>query len=174
MKLVLIPAGEFLMGSPKGEDNRFAVEHQHRVRITQSLYLGVYEVTQAEYEAVMKENPNWFSKDGFEKEKLSALNTRRLPVETVSCDDAAEFCRTLSSLAEETTAGRVYRLPTEAEWEYACRAGTTTPFHFGVKLNGRKANCDGTEPYGTTHNGPFLDRRLFVHSQCIWSVRHAW
>jgi len=113
MKLALIPAGEFLMGSPESEEDRYDGEHQHKVRITKPFYLGVYEVTQAEYEKVMVENPSY---------DKGATN----PVEMVSWDDATEFCKRLS-----TKEGRTYRLPTEAEWEYACRAGTTTKYSFG-------------------------------------------
>ncbi len=140
MKLKLIPAGEFLMGSPESEESRNSDEKQHRVRITKPFYLGVYEVTQSEYEKVMGENPS-----------DSKGATR--PVEMVSWNDAVEFCKKLS--AKE---GRTYRLPTEAEWEYACRAGTTTPFNFGSVLNGKQANCDGDHPYGTETKGPDLGK----------------
>jgi len=119
MKLALIPPGEFLMGSPDSDDAWDREKPQHRVRITQSFYLGMYEVTQAEYERVMGKNPSHF-KSGPDA-----------PVEGVSWDDAQEFCQKLSELAEEKEAGRRYRLPTEAEWEYACRAGTTTRYSFG-------------------------------------------
>ncbi len=156
MKLRLIPAGEFVMGSPESEVNRLDNEYQHRVRITKPFYLGRYEVTQAEYERVMKTNPSWFSSGGDGKEKVHDLGTSRLPVEEVSWDDAVEFCHKLSQLPEEKAAGRIYRLPTEAEWEYACRAGTTTPFHFGSELNGSQANCVGTRPYGTSTEGASL------------------
>jgi len=114
MRLKLMPAGEFMMGSP--ESDKPAMSHgspQHKVRITKPFYLGVYEVTQAEYARVMGENPSRFRR---------ASN----PVEQVSWDDATEFCKKLS--AKE---GKTYRLPTEAEWEYACRAVTTTRYSFG-------------------------------------------
>jgi len=164
MKLVLIPPADFLMGSPEGEQLRFPTEHQHRVRITKPFCLGIYEVTQAEYERVMEENPSWFSPEGDFGDRVSDLNTSRFPVEAVSWDHAVEFCRRLSAMPKERQAGLVYRLPTEAEWEYACRAGTTTPFHFGSQLNGRKANCRGTHPYGTTEKGPYLKRTTTVGS----------
>jgi formylglycine-generating enzyme required for sulfatase activity len=114
MRLKLMPAGEFMMGTPESDNPTMSHESpQHKVRITKPFYLGVYEVTQAEYARVMGENPSRFK---------DASN----PVEQVSWDDATEFCRKLS--AKE---GKTYRLPTEAEWEYACRAGTTTRYSFG-------------------------------------------
>ena len=169
MKLALIPPGEFMMGSPRQEiegliqqfsflkDLLEAEQPQHRVRITKPYYLGMYEVTQSEYERVMGTNPSAFSRGGSSSGKVSGQDTSRFPVENVSWEDAMEFCRKLSSLPEERATGRVYRLPTEAEWEYACRAGTITPFHFGAQLNGRDANCDGNYPYGTTTKGTYLE-----------------
>jgi formylglycine-generating enzyme required for sulfatase activity len=118
MKLVLIPAGEFLMGSPATEEGRYSDEQQHRVRITKPYYLGATEVTQTQYEAVMREN-------------LSDFKGPQRPVETVSWDDAASFCDRLSALQAEKVAGRTYRLPTEAEWEYASRAGSTARYAYG-------------------------------------------
>jgi len=112
----MIPAGDFLMGSPNLSGDASGDEKpQHRVRITQPFYLGIYEVTQAEYECVMEFNPSGFKESG----PLS-------PVEYVSWDDAAEFCRRLSEKE-----GMTYRLPTESEWEYACRAGSVTHYSFG-------------------------------------------
>jgi formylglycine-generating enzyme required for sulfatase activity len=104
MKMVLIPAGKFMMG--EGTD-------QHEVTLSKPFYMGVTEVTQAQYEAVMGMNPSQFK---------GATN----PVETVSWNDAAEFCKKLSEKTRQAV-----RLPTEAEWEYACRAGTQTAFSFG-------------------------------------------
>jgi len=181
MKFRLIPPGEFMMGSPEAERQR-AFEHakaagppwaikriptgdpQHRVRITKPFYLGVYEVTQEEYERVMGTNPSHFSRAGRGKDKVPGMDTSRFPVDMVSWHDAVEFCRRLSAMPAETSVGRVYRLLTEAEWEYACRAGTTTPFHFGSQLNGREANCKGEYPYGTETKGPYLERTTTVGS----------
>jgi len=116
MELVLIPAGEFLMGSPEDEEDRDNDEGpQHRVRIARPFYMGKYEVTQAQWQAVMGENPSRFEDCGGD-----------CPVEEVSWEDCQAFCRKLS-----TRTGREVRLPSEAEWEYACRAGTTTRFSFG-------------------------------------------
>ena len=147
MKFKLIPAGEFMMGSPEDEEDRLDYEGPvHRVRITKPYYLGTYEVTQAEYERIMDENPSRFK------------GSKR-PVERVSWNDAVVFCKRLSEKE-----GRAYRLPTEAEWEYACRGGTTTPFHFGRILNGKQANCRGDQPYGTETKGPYLGETASVGS----------
>ncbi len=119
MKCVLIPAGTFMMGSPESETDRLFDEGpQHEVAITKSFHMGATEVTQEQYEAVMGTNPSDFK---------GAKN----PVDWVSWDDAAEFCRRLSH-----STGKTVRLPTEAEWEYACRAGSTTAFCFGDDESG--------------------------------------
>ncbi len=115
MKLILIPPGEFLMGSPASEAQRGSWETQHRVRITKPYYLGMYEVTQAEYERVMGTIPSWFSRSGVGSARVFGQDTSRFPVEQVSWDDAMEFCRKLSAISGEQAAGRAYRLPTEAE-----------------------------------------------------------
>ncbi len=109
MQLKVIPAGTFTMG--EGDD-------AHQVTLTKPFRIGVHEVTQEQYERVMGSNPSHF-KDP------------QNPVERVSWVDAVKFCEKLSASPEEKAAGRVYRLPSEAEWEYACRAGTTTTYSFG-------------------------------------------
>jgi formylglycine-generating enzyme required for sulfatase activity len=120
MRMALIPAGEFLMGSPDSDHLASGSEKpQHRVRITRPFYLGIYPVTQAEYKRVTRATPSHFKRDP------------NRPVDGVSWDDAQEFCRKLSALRKEKATGRLYRLPTEAEWEYACRAGSTTRWCFG-------------------------------------------
>jgi formylglycine-generating enzyme required for sulfatase activity len=117
MKLKLIPPGEFTMGSNYRADEK----PPHKVTLTKPFELGVYEVTQEQYEKVM----------GVMGTNPSKFKAPQNPVEQVSWTDAVEFCRKLSSLPEEKAAGYVYRLPTEAEWEYACRAGTKTKYSFG-------------------------------------------
>jgi formylglycine-generating enzyme required for sulfatase activity len=124
MKLVLIPKGTFMMGSPKSEEGRQKDETQHEVTISKDYYLGVHEVTQAQYETVMGKNPSHF------QGAIVGNENADLPVENVSWDDAVEFCKKLSDLPEEKKAGRVYRLPTEAQWENACRAGSKTAYLF--------------------------------------------
>ena len=145
MKLVLIPAGEFVMGSPATEDGRASDEQQHRVRITQPIYLGAHEVTQAQYQQVIGTNSSHF-KDA------------RNPVETVSWDDAVRFCHELSALPEEQAAGRTYRLPTEAEWEYACRAGGATKWNFGNTASGM-GEYAWYEDNSQRHTHPVGERR---------------
>lgn len=123
MELLYIPPGKFTMGSPEQEAGREADERPTReVEITRGFYMGKFEVTQAQYRTVMGKNPSLFSADDF-------------PVEQVSWDDAVEFCRKLSELEKKE-----YDLPTEAEWEYACRAGTRAAYHFGESLSKDQAN----------------------------------
>ena len=125
MKLVLIPKGTFQMGSPETEKGRHYNETQHEVTISKDYYLGVHEVTQAQYEKGIGKNPS-----GFQGAIVGNENAD-FPVENVSWHDAVEFCKKLSELPEEKAAGHVYRLPTEAQWEYACRAGSKTAYSSG-------------------------------------------
>jgi formylglycine-generating enzyme required for sulfatase activity len=163
MKFAYIPAGEFMMGSPETEKDRSANEKQHRVRITHGFYLGVYAVTQAEYERMIGKNPSWFATRGGGKDNVAGLDISRFPVESVSWDDAMEFCRKFTE--SERQAGRLpagwkYTLPTEAQWEYACRAGTTTRFNVGDTISTKDANIwiSSKEPnplYRTTSVGSY-------------------
>jgi formylglycine-generating enzyme required for sulfatase activity len=127
LQMVAIPGGTFLMGAPELEEGSSNYQRpQHRVSVP-SFYLGKYPVTQAQYQAIMGDKPSYFQ--GSDR-----------PVETVSCHDAVEFCQKLSQLTD-----RHYRLPSEAEWEYACRAGTTTPFYFGETIDPTVANFRSEE-----------------------------
>lgn len=165
MKLALIPAGEFLMGSAeRAPGAREDEQPQHQVRISKPFYLGVYEVTQGEYEQVMGENLSSFSRAGLLKDAPEELDVSRLPADNVTWFAAIEFCRRLSEMPAEKQAGRVYRLPTEAEWEYACRAGTTTVFAIGDDLSSTQANFNGKHPFGDAEPGPFLNRTATVGS----------
>jgi uncharacterized protein (TIGR02996 family) len=146
MRFAWIPPGVFLMGSPDSELEREDRETQHRVRLTKGLWLGVSPVTQAQWRAVMGTNPSHFQGED-------------RPVEQVSWDDCQEFCARLGERQ-----GWRYSLLSETEWEYACRAGTTTPFHFGTVLNGTQANCDGNYPYGTKEKGPYVERTTVAGS----------
>jgi eukaryotic-like serine/threonine-protein kinase len=135
LEMVEIPAGEFMMGPPVGELGKGYDEYpQHRVMVP-SFCMGRFTVTQAQWQAVMGNKPAHFKDE-------------KNPVETVGWDDAQAFCRKLSQQN-----GREYRLPSEAEWEYACRAGTTTPFHFGSTIAADLANYNGTHTYDSGIQG---------------------
>ena len=164
MKLAYIPPGTFRMGSPKSEQEQYkkdsrlggdwaAQEIQHEVTITKGFYMSVCAVTQEEYELVTGKNPSWFSATGGGKEEVAGLNTRRFPVETASWSDATEFCRKLSQKEAKT-----YRLPTEAEWEYACRAGTKTAFSFGDTISTDQANYNGNAVFGNGRKEVYRER----------------
>ena len=129
MKLVLIHKGTFMMGSPIEEEGAINDEKQHQVTISKDYYLGATEVTQGQYEKVMGTNPSEFQKRVIRKSDSSMY-----PVEQVSWENAVEFCKKLSALPEENKAGRMYRLPTEAQWEYACRADGKMAYSFGESL----------------------------------------
>lgn len=144
MDLIYVPPGSFMMGSNSGEADEKPV---HKVTINEGFYMGQYEVTQAEWRQVMGTNPSYFQGDG-------------LPVEQVSWDDAQSFISKLN----ERTEGFKYRLPTEAEWEYACRAGTTTDFAFGNGISSDQANFNGTYPYGAAAMGVYRQKTSAVGS----------
>jgi formylglycine-generating enzyme required for sulfatase activity len=156
MKLAHIPAGTFVMGSPSGESARDDKESQHDVTITRPFFLGVYEVTQAQYTEVMQDTQDFKNRSAFPGDDN--------PVENVEWKLAKTFCERLSSRPEEKRAGRSYRLPTEAEWEYACRAGVATAFHFGDSLSSQQANFNGNQPVGGADAGPYLRRTMKVGS----------
>jgi formylglycine-generating enzyme required for sulfatase activity len=143
LELVWINPGIFQMGSPASEPNRNSDEVQHQVSIRQGFYLGKYEVTQAQWQAVMGNNPSKFKDCGGD-----------CPVENVSWNDAQEFLRRLNARGD----GHNYRLPTEAEWEYAARAGTIGAFAFGAWLSSTQANFAGNYFYGGAAKGPNLQR----------------
>lgn len=154
LEMVAIPSGGFMMGS-KQEDTATLIQEirqhckngeaekqvsaeqpQHQVNI-KSFYMGKYEVTQAQWQAIMGTNPSYYKGD-------------KLPVDSVSWNDAVEFCQKLSAKT-----GREYRLPNEAEWEYACRAGTTTLFSYGDNITPELVNYDGIVPYGSAPRGVY-------------------
>jgi formylglycine-generating enzyme required for sulfatase activity len=166
MRLVLVPAGAFIMGSPKDEPDRGDDELEHRVKITRPYYMGAHLVTQAEYARVMGRNPSWFSRSGAARQKVQGLDTNAFPVESVSRRDAQQFCERLSELDRKTGTAREYRLPTEAEWEFACReaGASTTRFHVGNTLSSTQSNFDGAFPYGEAPRGPSLSRTSRVGS----------
>src|SRR5262249_39922425 len=169
MTLLRIPKGRFLMGSPLAEPERNPNETQHEVNLTRPFYLGAHLVTQEQYQRLMGKNPSHFSQTGPGKDyakRIADDEFKRCPVENVTWEEAVAFCRKLSELPEEKRLGRVYRLPTEAEWEYACRAGTLVPlpFYFGESLSSADANFCGDYPYGKAAKGPYLSRTTAVGS----------
>jgi formylglycine-generating enzyme required for sulfatase activity len=167
MPFSLVPAGHFLMGAPEGEPPRETSEGPvHRVEITWPFYLGVYQVTQREYQAVTGTNPSHFAASGAGADSVEGLDTGSFPVEMVSWTEAVSFCKKLSALPGEKSAGRVYRLPTEAEWEYACRGAgvSSTATHLGNALSARVANFDGNHPCGGGERGVYLERPTPVGS----------
>ena len=131
IKMVRIKPGTFVLGSPESESEHWADEVQHTVKITKAFFLSQTPITQAQWQAVMGNNPSMFKGDD-------------LPVEMVSWDDAVAFCQKLSARDHKK-----YRLPTEAEWEYACRAGTTTEYNTGngTSAMDRAGWYDGNSTY---------------------------
>jgi uncharacterized protein (TIGR02996 family) len=138
LPLVLIPPGSFLMGSPESEAERESVEVLHQVTLTRGFWMGVYQVTQAQWNAILDANRSEFQGD-------------TLPVEQASWNDCQLFLQGLNARTE-----RQFRLPTESEWEYACRAGTSAPYSFGSLLTSELANYDAESAY---LDGPLGVRR---------------
>jgi formylglycine-generating enzyme required for sulfatase activity len=160
--MALIQGGTFIMGSPANEVDRDEDEVQHSVTVS-TFYMGKYEVRQKEYNEVMGTNPSSFIEDN-------------MPVEGVNWFNAVEFCNLLSQRDGLTPAYTVngtdvtwnrsangYRLPTEAEWEYACRTGTKTPFSTGNNITTKQANYDGV-PYNNNAKGTFRNKTVKVKS----------
>ena len=142
LEMVQIPGGTFIMGSPINQ-RHFHEKPQHQVTV-QPFFMGKFPITQKQYETVMGTNPSHFK-------------GANLPVEQVSWDDAVEFCARLSKQT-----GRTYRLPSEAEWEYATRAGTTTPFYFGETITSDLANYDGKRTYAREAKSEYRQRTTRV------------
>jgi formylglycine-generating enzyme required for sulfatase activity len=160
VEFVLVPRGTFWMGGGGKPGNR-------QVQIAHEFYLGVYPVTQGQWEAVMGSNPSYFSRTGGGRDKvkdLSEAGLKQVPVEQVSWDDAQEFIRKLNE-REKTVSGWLCRLPAEEEWEYACRGGACSKeecsFDFYLDrptndLAPAQANFNGNYPAGSAAKGPYL------------------
>jgi formylglycine-generating enzyme required for sulfatase activity len=162
-EMARVEGGTFTMGSPENEMEREDNEVQHQVKVS-SFSMSKYPVTQKEYQEVMGTNPSHFKKDN-------------LPVESVTWFDAIEYCNRRSQREGLTLAYTVngtdvtwnknakgYRLPTEAEWEYACRAGTTVPFSTGNNITTDQANYNGGSPYRNNAEGEFREETTPVGS----------
>ena len=158
LEMVLVPAGKFMMGSPASEKNRSGDEAKHEVILTKSYYMGKYAVTQEQWEAVMGDNP-------------SETKGAKLPVTYVSWNDCKKFIKKLNGI----TKGK-YRLPTEAEWEYACRAGTTTAYSFGAKITPKDANYNDSgieEPVAVGSYKPNAFGLYDLHGN-VWEWCEDW
>jgi formylglycine-generating enzyme required for sulfatase activity len=155
LKMVPVPAGRFQMGSPPEEKGRYANEGpQHEVTL-QDFWLGQTPITQAQWRVVA----GWPKVERELERDPSHFKGDDRPVEQVNWHDAMEFCRRLSQRL-----GRTYTLPSEAQWEYACRAGTTTPFAFGETISSELANYDGNYTYGTGPKGSYREETTDVGS----------
>jgi formylglycine-generating enzyme required for sulfatase activity len=149
--MVVIPVGRFLMGSPPDEPERPDDEGpQHEVKIAKPFAMGVYAVTFDEY-------ARFAEATGRRRPKDEDWGRGKRPVIHVAWDDAQAYC---AWLTDQT--GWTYRLPSEAEWEYACRAGTTTPFHFGARISTDQANFNGSSTYNGSAKGEYRQKTLPV------------
>jgi formylglycine-generating enzyme required for sulfatase activity len=148
LEMMPIPMGKFLMGSPSNELGRNDNEDpRHQVEIREPFYLGKYLVTQGQWQQIMGNNPSSFK------------NGDLFPVDFVSWKDCQKFIKKLNAKTKKT-----YRLPSEAEWEYSCRAGTETPFYFGETLSTEVANYDGYHIYGNGQKGEYRKETTEVGS----------
>jgi formylglycine-generating enzyme required for sulfatase activity len=156
LKLCWCPPGKFRMGSPPDESERRPGESQVEVVLSRGFWVGKFEVTQGEWRRVVGQFPG----------KFTAGEGDDFPVYTINFAEAEGFCRTLSEIAHasgELPKNWEFRLPTEAQWEYACRAGTTTATSFGDSLSSKQANFQG-KPYNGAEEGPSLKRAARVGS----------
>jgi formylglycine-generating enzyme required for sulfatase activity len=159
LKLCWCPAGHFVMGSPRTEPERRPGENQVEVTLSRGFWMGKYEVTQGEWKRIVGKLPGPLTPGGGEGDDL--------PVYNVNYAEATDFCRKLTEKGRasgELPSGWEFRLPTEAQWEYACRAGTTTATAFGNKIGSKQANVRGNKPYNGAEVGPTLNRATKVGS----------
>jgi formylglycine-generating enzyme required for sulfatase activity len=159
MKFCWCPPGQFMMGSADSEPDRADHEKQVQVTFPSGFWMGKYEVTQSQWQQLLGDNPSSFSAQGKSSAEIVGQDTSSFPVESMSWNRAVRFCEVLTET--ERQAGRLptpwaYRLPTEAQWEYACRAGTSTATCFGDSLSSTQANFNGDAPLGQAAPGPHL------------------
>ncbi len=192
MKFCWIPAGKVQLGAPKSEQDYVTKTYNGGKRpdyldretesargefTTKGFWLAKYAVTQEQWEAVMGNNPSFFSKQGDGMAVVKGMDTSSFPVEQVSWDDCQDFLKKLNE--KVTIPGALgkskFALPHEDQWEYACRGGNGNkqPFYFGEDLNGTQANCNGNKPYGTAPKGAYLNRTTEVGSYEKVSL-HPW
>jgi len=164
------PAGTFTMGSPSSEEERLCDETQHEVRLTQGFWMLETELTQEQWDALAELTQEQGDPLGVIKEEECEFIGKNLPVENVSWDECVAFIDKLNA-SGEIPKGLKFSLPTEAQWEYACRAGSKTAYFWGDSLNGDKANCNGDKANcygdcscGTTFEGEYLDKTSPVKS----------
>jgi uncharacterized protein (TIGR02996 family) len=166
MMLALVPAGTFWMGSKPSEGGSADEHSRSMVTLTRSFYAGVHPVTQEQYAQLMGENPSAYASTGSLADRVVQLDTRRFPVDSVSWEEANEFCARLSALPEERAVGRRYRLPTEAEWEYTCRGAgvSTSAYCLGPVITRELAHFDSNHPSPGMEKGTYLARPVPVGS----------
>lgn len=160
LKTVRIEPGSFRMGSPDDEAGRGTDETIRTVTIQAPFTMGIFEVTQAQYRQVMGVSPSLFApkRGGLGAERVVGVDTSNFPVEYVTWEAAMDFCRAVSLMPGVVEKGWLVDLPTEAEWEYAARAGASTTFPWGNTISSTQANINGDKPYGGAPVGPFLGR----------------